>query len=68
MKIFFDTNALVNLINHPDSFPDLSGYSLYTFEKCVYEFNNGLKTKLFDQEFIIRILKRFLRGIEPDCV
>ncbi|MBX3000804.1 MAG: hypothetical protein KF893_19945 [Caldilineaceae bacterium] len=49
-----DTNAIVSLVNEPKSFP--TGYDFCTFEKCVYEFGNGVKILLFSQQFIVDCL------------
>ncbi len=61
MRIFLDTNALVSLVNDFASFP--SGYHFCTFEKCVYEFGNGVKTKLFNQQFVVSCLTKIASSI-----
>jgi hypothetical protein len=62
MRVFLDTNAIVSLLNDPESFPRPAGYDFCTFEKCVYEFGNGVKTKLFNQQFVVDCLSA---TIEP---
>jgi hypothetical protein len=57
MRVFLDTNAIVSLVNDPESFPRPAGYDFCTFEKCVYEFGNGVKTKLFNQQFVVDCLR-----------
>lgn len=56
MRVFLDTNAIVSLVNDPGAFPKSASYDYYTFEKCVYEFGNGVKTKLFNQQFVVDCL------------
>jgi hypothetical protein len=65
VKVFLDTNAIVSLVSDPQSFPDLTNYNLCTFEKCIYEFGNGVKTRLFNQQFVVDFLNATL-GETPE--
>ena len=54
MKIFLDTNILVNIIEEGGELP--SGHHYCTFEKCVYELKNGYKRKFYDSTFLRTLL------------
>jgi len=56
MRIFLDTNALIHFVSN-DKIALLSNYESFTFEKCIYEFGLGFKSKLLDREFIIHALE-----------
>lgn len=59
MLIFLDTNALIYLLTNGK----LKSYGAYpilqflTFEKCIYEWKNGLKRHFINQEFVLRAIK-----------
>ncbi|MDB5247727.1 MAG: hypothetical protein JWQ40_2121 [Segetibacter sp.] len=55
MKIFFDTNILVKLLENSVELPKQHHY--LTFEKCLYEVKNGFKLKLYDSAFLNSLLQ-----------
>lgn len=58
-KIFLDTNALISLVNSNKltSYQKAEGIEFVTFEKCLYEWKNGVKRYFIDPGFIIRTIK-----------
>ena len=50
MKVFFDTNVLVGIIDNNVKLSTEHDY--VTFEKCVYEIKNGYKARLYDSTFL----------------
>jgi len=50
MKVFFDTNVLVGIIDNNVKLSTEHDY--FTFEKCVYEIKNGYKARLYDSAFL----------------
>jgi len=50
MKVFFDTNVLVGIIDNNVKLSTKHDY--FTFEKCVYEIKNGYKARLYDSTFL----------------
>ena len=55
MKVFFDTNILLKLLDKSIDLPLKPEY--FTFEKCVYEVKNGFKLKLYDSAFLNSLLQ-----------
>jgi hypothetical protein len=56
VEIFLDTNLLIALIEKLNiNLPNEHEY--YTFEKCIYEFKNGIKRKFVSPDFILETLK-----------
>ncbi len=58
MRVFFDTNVLVGIIDNNIKLPN--GHDYFTFEKCVYEIKNGYKARLYDSNFINILLSAML--------
>jgi hypothetical protein len=59
MLIFLDTNALIDLLTS-GKLKDYGAYPILqflTFEKCIYEWKNGLKRHFINQEFVLRAIK-----------
>lgn len=54
MKVFFDTNVLVGIIDNNLKLSTEHDY--FTFEKCVYEIKNGYKARLYDSRFLNTLL------------
>jgi len=59
MRIFIDTNIICKLLSEPSIFSNLNlkTCEFFTFEKCIYELKNGLKTKFFDINFLIKTIR-----------
>jgi len=62
-SIFLDTNALIHLINSGKLFlyREFTNLSFHTFEKCIYEYKNGLKRHFINSEFLLRAIKNPLK-------
>lgn len=63
-SVFLDTNAIIHLIAEGKilSYRESKNLCFHTFEKCIYEYKNGLKRYFINIEFLLRCIKNPLKN------
>ena len=61
IKVFLDTNTLISFFNtnifELEVFRGYCDIEFVTFEKCIYEWKNGIKRHLINIDFLISTIK-----------
>ncbi|MCL6591845.1 MAG: hypothetical protein K6U80_18085 [Firmicutes bacterium] len=59
IKVFLDTNTLIGFFNSNEIEKYKKGYSVefVTFEKCLYEWKNGIKRYFINSDFLVSVIK-----------